>query len=120
MAALHTRREGLPSPGGLLMVCPWLDLTMCQTRLSPAMSTDYVVEFTRGNPEIVKQLLPPGMSADSPLVSPVFDDLAGLPPQLVLAGTAEVLLPDSEEWERRSKAAGNSVQLIREDGQMHL
>jgi len=84
------------------------------------MYTDYVVEFTRGNPEIVKQLLPPGLSPNSHLVSPVFDDLAGLPPQLVLAGTAEVLLPDSEEWEQKSRTAGNEVKLIREDRQMHM
>lgn len=120
MSALHARREGLPSPGGLLMLSPWLDLTLTRTLLSPAMYTDYVVEFTRGNPEIVKQFLPSSISPKSYLVSPIFDDLTDLPPQLVMAGSAEVLLSDSEEWAQRSRRFGNKVDLIREPGQMHM
>lgn len=120
MSALHAPSVGLPPPRSMLMLSPWLDLTVSHTLRSPALYTDYLVGFSNANQSIIKQLLPADVRADSPLVSPVLDNLRGLPPQLILAGTAEVLLPDSEDWERRSAEAGNAVKLIREDGQMHM
>jgi len=59
------------------------------------------------------------MKPDDPRVSPVFDDLSNLPPQLVITGGAEVLLPDSEKWVQKSKNAGNKVEFIVGQGQMH-
>lgn len=120
MSALEIGRRNLPMPGGLLLISPWLDLVMESTLQSPAMSTDFLVTFTKDNPELVKMFLPDGMSPADPRVSPIFDDLKGLPPQLVLAGTAEVLLPDSKEWTRRSLEAGNNVKFVLEPGQMHM
>lgn len=120
MSAIHTRREGLPRPGGLIMISPWLDLRMFETLNSPAMATDYLVTFQKENPKLVHLLLPQDMTPENPLVSPVLDDLSSLPPQLVLAGTAEVLLPDSKTWSRKSKEAGNRVELVLERGQMHM
>lgn len=120
MSALHARRTGMPAPRGLLLLSPWVDLNMSKTLNSPAMATDFLVTFQKDNPTLVAQFLPPGIEPTSPLVSPVFDDLSGLPPQLVLAGTAEVLLPDSEEWVRRSKQSGNAVEFVCEQGQLHM
>lgn len=120
MSALEIGRRNLPLPGGMLLISPWLDLVMESTLHSPAMATDFLVTFTKDNPELVKQFLPDGMSPADPRVSPIFDNLKGLPPQLVLAGTAEVLLPDSKEWTRRSLEAGNNVKFVLEQGQMHM
>lgn len=69
---------------------------------------------------LVEYLLPDGLTASDPQISPVFDDLSSLPPQIVFAGTAEVLLPDSIEWVRRSQAAGNDVQFVLDQGQVHM
>jgi acetyl esterase/lipase len=47
-----------------------------------------------------------GQDAKSPLASPIFADLAGLPPLLILVGDAEVLLDDSRMLAERATAAG--------------
>jgi len=46
-----------------------------------------------------------GQDARSPLASPVFADLSGLPPLLILVGDAEVLLADSHTLAARASAA---------------
>ncbi|KAH8802562.1 alpha/beta hydrolase fold-domain-containing protein [Xylogone sp. PMI_703] len=119
MTALHARKSGTPLPSAMVLISPWLDLTLSKTLSSPAMNTDFLINFRDANPGIVKQLLDKGMSPDDPLVSPIFDDLTGLPPQLVIAGTAEVLLSDSEDWAVKSRAAGNKVHYIKGWGEMH-
>ncbi|HVS63969.1 MAG TPA: alpha/beta hydrolase [Thermoanaerobaculia bacterium] len=46
-----------------------------------------------------------------PTLSPVFGDLAGLPPTLVQASEAEVLLGDARRWVNRARAAGSPAEL---------
>lgn len=99
---------------------PWLDLTHDYTLYSPAMKTDFLVTFSMANPLLVEALLPPTMGASDPQISPLFDSLEALPPQIVFVGTAEVLLPDSLNWVKQSRAAGNAVELVLEWGQVHM
>ena len=47
----------------------------------------------------------------APLASPLFADLAGLPPLLLQVGTAEVLLDDSTRLAERAESAGVDVTL---------
>lgn len=119
MTTLNIKKLQRPSPGGMLLISPWLDLEMKDTLYHPAMATDFLITFTKDNPVLVNALLPLGMKPSDPRVSPVFDDLHNLPPQLVITGGAEVLLPDSEKWVQKSKAAGNKVEFIVGQGQMH-
>jgi len=84
------------------------------------MKTDFLMTFTQANPMLVEMLLPKNMAASDPQISPVFDDLRDLPPQIVCVGGAEVLLPDSNHWVQRSKEAGNSVEFVFEPGQIHM
>jgi monoterpene epsilon-lactone hydrolase len=99
---------------------PWLDLTHDQTLYSPAMRTDFLITFSIANPVLVESLLPENISASDPQISPIFDDVASLPPQIVFAGGAEVLLSDSKDWVRRSREAGNSVEFVLDQGQVHM
>jgi acetyl esterase/lipase len=43
------------------------------------------------------------MQADDPRVSPLFDDLKGLPPTLVQVGSKEILLDDSKRFREKGK-----------------
>jgi monoterpene epsilon-lactone hydrolase len=47
----------------------------------------------------------------SPLISPVFGDLHGLPPLLVHAGEEEILLDDARRITRLAESAGVDVRL---------
>ena len=46
-----------------------------------------------------------------PIVSPVYADLAGIPPTLVQVGDHEILLSDSTRFADNMKAAGRRVDL---------
>ncbi|RDW76946.1 hypothetical protein BP6252_04999 [Coleophoma cylindrospora] len=119
MSALHIKKTHMPPPSSLVLISPWLDLTLNETLESPATMTDFLITFKDVNPGIVQSLLPPGIRPDDPQVSPLFDDLSSLPPQLLFAGTAEVLLPDSVSWVRKSEEAGNKISFVRGKGEMH-
>jgi len=68
------------------------------------------------------ELFTPGMGQEqrrSPEVSPLFADLAGLPPARIVVGTEDPLLDDSLFLARRWQAAGARVQLGVVAGAMH-
>ena len=57
---------------------------------------------------------------DDPGISPLFDDLSGLPPLLIQTGRIEVLLDDSVRLADRADAAGVDVTLDLADGMWHV
>jgi len=50
-----------------------------------------------------------GKDPRTPLASPLYADLKGLPPMLIQVGTAEVLLDDSSRLAERARQAGVEV-----------
>ncbi|AJT63225.1 alpha/beta hydrolase [Streptomyces chattanoogensis] len=68
------------------------------------------------------ELFTPGMGAEQrrdPQVSPLFADLAGMPPARIVVGTEDPLLDDSLFLAQRWQAAGAPVQLGVVAGAMH-
>ncbi len=55
-----------------------------------------------------------------PRVSPLRGDLAGLPPTLVHASEAEMLLDDARRWVNKAKAAGTDARLRTWPHQLHV
>ena len=54
-----------------------------------------------------------------PLVSPVFADLAGLPPTIVFSATHDMLAPAAAAFTKRARAAGVDVEHVEERGLWH-
>ncbi|WP_040493036.1 alpha/beta hydrolase [Ilumatobacter nonamiensis] len=112
------RDAGDPLPACAYVLSPWTDLTG---------SGESVQTLADLDPMIKPQLL--GSSAemyaadtplDDPGVSPLFADLAGLPPMLIQTGTDEVLLADSTRLAERAAAAGVHVQLDLAEEMWHV
>jgi epsilon-lactone hydrolase len=61
-----------------------------------------------------------GADPREPLASPLFADLAGLPPLLLQVGGREALLDDSVRFAERARAAGVDVTLEVLDGVIHI
>ena len=61
-----------------------------------------------------------GADPRTPLASPLFASLAGLPPLLVLVGTADLLLSDSERLAAAADQAGVDVTLEIGEGLPHV
>ena len=106
---LSLRDEGLPQPGGSVLLCPGLDLT-CAALAEPTENAPQP-PFDRDH---VRQLLDwylDGHPVDDPLVAPLRADLTGLPPLLIQAGTGDVLVDDARNLADRARDHGVDVEL---------
>lgn len=106
---LRLRAEGLPLPVACALFSPWTDLaaTGASTRTNEASDA----LFTRKIILIGGRAVLGTASARDPLASPVYGDLAGLPPLLAHAGADEALRDDSTRLVDRARAAGVDAQL---------
>jgi len=114
---LALRDRGLPLPAAAVCISPWCDMTLSGASLTANAGTDYLtVEGLRAYAKQYQHDLPP----TDPRVSPLFADLSGLPPLLIQAGGAEVLLDDAREVARRAEEAGVEVSLEVTPHQVHV
>lgn len=115
--AVFARNEGMPLPGGMVMISPFVDMTLTaesilgKAKVDPMLS---VVPLQRGVQAYCGEVL-----ASDPSVSPVFADLDGLPPMLIQCGSDEILLDDSLLLERRAREAGVQVECTVYPGMWH-
>jgi acetyl esterase/lipase len=106
---LALRDRGLPLPGCAWMVSPWMDLESSSDSMTSKAETDPMVQ----KPyllEIAAMYLG-GAQARTPLASPLYADLQGLPPMLIQVGSAETLLDESVRFAGRAGAAEVAVTL---------
>lgn len=104
---LALRNAGVPLPAGAVCLSPWLDLTLSGATIAINEPTDFL------NFDILHasaQMYANGYDLRHPLISPLYADLAGLPPLLIQAGSAEMLLDDSRRFALRAREAGVDVQ----------
>ena len=103
---LRLRELGLPMPGCLVALSPWTDLEMAGD-YSEAAVNDPVL-----NADNLRQsaTMYAGENRKLPTVSPLFGDLKGLPPVLILAGADEILLRDSAVMAQRLWQSGGDCE----------
>ena len=105
--ALRLRERGL-APRGLILLSPFLDLTLAMARSSPPDIQDPFLTVS-GLERDVARYIPDAANLTQPFASPVRADLSGLPPALLQVGTDEILLKESETIVAALRAAGVSV-----------
>lgn len=105
---LRLRAEGLPLPVGAVLLWPYTDFTFDFPSLSAHDDADVLSAAD------LRSVWGPAYvgSADprDPFVSPSHADLRGLPPLLVIAGGAEVMLSAAERLADVARTAGVEVQ----------
>ena len=102
------------------MAClsPWADLSCAGVGYETRATTDPI---TNGdNIAQIAKLYLAGADPKTPLASPVFADLAGLPPMLIQVGSDEVLLGDSLLLEARAHRCGVAATLEVWAGMVHV
>jgi epsilon-lactone hydrolase len=105
MHALRDAAETLPA--GAVLISPFLDLTTSGASLTERAALDPI--FT---PDMIRDLATVYLNdADPRKASPLLGSQASLPPLLIQAGGAEVLLSDSERLAKAATDAGVSVTL---------
>jgi len=120
LALLITLRDrGLPLPAGAIGISPFVDLTLSSPSIDANEGKD--PQVTRPFlASAVQHYLAGGEDPKTPLASPVFADLSGLPPILLQVGGDELLLDDSLRLAASAEGAGVDVTVERWDGLMHV
>jgi epsilon-lactone hydrolase len=116
LVALRDAGEALPAAA--VLMSPTVDLTS-----SGASMTERVDQDPFSTPALLRQLASDylaGADPKTPLASPLFASLAGLPPLLVQVGTADLLLSDSERLVAAAAEAGVNVTLEVGEGLPHV
>jgi acetyl esterase/lipase len=114
---VSARDAGEQLPACVVCMSPWVDLTLESARTMLATVSDPVNTI-----EILGEMADcyaGGARLDSPTVSPLFADLAGLPPMLVQVGGAELLLADARRLVANAQAAGVKAELDEYDDLIH-
>ena len=105
-------------PSGMILMSPYLDLTLTSESLRFNQKHDALLSIEALQAGI-NHYLKDGIQADDPRVSPLFDDLDGLPPTLVQVGSKEILLDDSKRFREKAEQADVKVHFKLYTGMWH-
>lgn len=115
--AMRLRDEQQPLPARMMLVSPWADLTNAGQH--EAVQAEGEVMLSWGQLEKSAALYAHQQQAE-PYVSPLLGDLGGLPPCLIVVGTREILLSDSERLLEAFETAGADAHLVVYEGLWHV
>jgi acetyl esterase/lipase len=116
-ALLALKSRGLPLPAAGAALSPWTDLKCTGESLVTRKKVD---PFTPdGAWDVFSACYTAGQNAGSELISPLYGDLAGLPPLFICAGDHDVLIDDSTRFAEKARAAGVEVTLKVGEGLFH-
>lgn len=110
LAALIALRDaGDPTPAAGLCISPWTDLAGTGDSIESKAAEDPMVRAA--DLALMADAYLAGRDPKTPLASPLYANLAGLPPLLLQVGSAEILLDDAVRVAERARAAGVEVEL---------
>ena len=115
---LALRQRALPMPAAALLISPWVDLTQSSGTMQSKAAEDPMVDAAALTQMAAAYLN--GADPKTPLASPIFADLSGLPPLLVQVGTAEVLLDDARGFAANAERAGVKCTLEEWEQMIHV
>ncbi len=107
--ALAAKAADAPLPAALFAISPWTDLTQSGASYESKAASDPIINKDGIGDTAAAYL--GGADARSPLASPIFGDLAGLPPVLIQVGGEEMLLTDATGIAEKIALAGGDVTL---------
>ena len=116
--ALRIQQEKLPQVSGLILLSPFLDLTLTSESLRYNAQHDALLSIETLETGI-NYYVPKNMDKSDPTISPLFADLTGLPPILVQVGSKEILLDDAQRFKERAEQANVKVHFKIYTGMWH-
>ena len=114
---LKLKDEGVPLPAACVAFSPCTDATLAGSSHKTRLKEDPCTP--RGGPETYLGYYVGGGDAKHPYASPLFGDLAGLPPLMIQAGDYDVLVDDSVRFAKKAEEAGVETRLHVWDGLFH-
>ena len=116
--AMKLRDLNKQMPGKLVLLSPWLDVSMNNPETAGQIELDHMLAV----PGLVEagDLYRGTEKNDNPYISPVKGNLSNLPPVYLMIGTHDLLLPDCRILRRRALAAGMDLLYEEWDEMFHV
>lgn len=108
--AVVSRDAGLPAPSAIFAISPSTDLAKEGASITERAHLDPIISYESSMAHALRYV-GPGGDLKNPLASPLYADLHGLPPLLILAGTHDTLFDDATRVADKARAAGVEVKL---------
>jgi epsilon-lactone hydrolase len=115
--AQQIRDHGLGAPAALALVSPWADLTLSNNAITAKAAVE--IMLSRRGLALDADRYSGAIDVADPRISPLYADMAHLPPTFIQVGTDEMLFDDSMLLAARIEAAGGSVHLQIWEGMAH-
>jgi len=116
--ALLIKEKGLPQPGELILLSPWLDITMTNPLITKELKKkDKILSV-----DFLTKAGKLWVGEDDPrsyLVTPINGDLESLPPIAIFTGTDDLLYPDTQRLHEKLKSIGGKSELKVYDKMLH-
>jgi epsilon-lactone hydrolase len=112
------QEDGEDLPAGGVLISPWVDLACTGETLEENAAADLTA--TKASLLRMAGQYLHGADPRTPLASPLYADLCGLPPLLIVVGGDEALLDDSVRLARSAGMAGVDLTLYIGAGMQHI
>lgn len=116
--ALKIQKQQRPQPSGLILLSPFLDLTLSSPSLRYNNTHDALLSIETLEAGI-DYYVPKSMDRSDPEISPFFADLSGLPPIHIQVGSKEILLDDAQRFKEKVEKAKVDVEFKIYTGMWH-
>ena len=118
LLAARMRDGSALRPGGAVVMSPWTDLALSGASMETLAEADPLL--TKDSLATTARLYLGGHDPRDPQASPLYGDLAALPPVRMHVGEDEVLLDDSVRYGERFDNAGGTVEVHTWEGMIHV
>jgi epsilon-lactone hydrolase len=112
---LRAKDEGLPMPAALVLLTPEVDLTESGDSFTTLADVSVGLQSLRD----VNALYANGHDLKDPYLSPLFGDVTGFPPTLLISGTRDLYLSNTVRMHRKLRESGVDADLHIFDGRPH-
>ena len=116
---LRCKVDGLPMPAALFIGTPGADLSKTGDSVFVNAEIDHVLGRYEGRIEACIHLYAGGHELKEPLLSPIYGEMSGWPPTILITGTRDLLLSSTVRTHRKLRAAGVPAELHVYEGQSH-
>jgi monoterpene epsilon-lactone hydrolase len=116
---LRAKQEGIPLPGAIAPGTPMSDVTGVGDTFYTNDMIDNVLVSRDGICTAAAQYYAAGHAMNDPLISPIYGDLTGFPPTILISGTRDLLLSNTVRVHRKLRQAGVEAALHVFEGQSH-
>jgi epsilon-lactone hydrolase len=116
---IRLKELGLPLPGALMAGTPWADLTKTGDTYYTNEFVDNVLCTNDGTLHAAAKLYAGDHDLKEPLLSPIYGDLSGFPPTVLVSGTRDLFLSNTVRAHQKLLAAGVPTALLVFEGQSH-